>query len=58
MQLKYKHLSKGETFMFPANATRAGGGPFQKLSDSTYLDLKDNRMRRIASISTPVERIP
>lgn len=58
MQLKYKHLSKGETFMFPANATRAGGGPFQKLNDSAYLDLKDNRTRRIASISTPVERIP
>jgi len=56
MELMYKHLRVGETFMFLPTANRKGGGPFQKLSDSTYFDQTEGRMRRIASISVLVSR--
>lgn len=58
MDLKYKHLKPGDNFVFVATAARKGGGPFRKINDCMFLDLSEDRTRRIASISVQVERIP
>lgn len=57
MELKYKHLTSGETFMFLPTAARPGGGPFRKVNNASYFDLNENKVRRIASISVPVRRV-